>query len=182
MPVSTSFADIGASGKESLQAIFITGVKNAHALEKDARQILSRQIERVTNYPKVEQKLRMHLAETNRQEERIDEILHALGEDRSLLKDWATQIMGNMAAVAHVPMADEILKDTFANHAFEAYEIAAYKSLITLAEATGHSQFLPALRQTLQEEERMRQWIFDNVEKVTRMYLEREARGQKSDR
>ena len=87
------------------------------------------------NYPEVAQKLRMHLEETNRQEERIDEILHALGEDRSLLKDWATQITGNMAAVAHVPMADEILKDTFANHAFEAFEIAAYKSLITMAEA-----------------------------------------------
>jgi len=101
MAVSTSFADIGASGKEALQTLFITGVKNAHALEKEARQILSRQIERVTNYPEVAQKLRMHLDETNRQEERIDEILHALGEDRSLLKDWATQIMGNMAAVAH---------------------------------------------------------------------------------
>src|SRR5215207_1010398 len=182
MAVSTSFADIGASGKEALQTLFITGVKNAHALEKEARQILSRQIERVTNYPEVAQKLRMHLDETNRQEERIDEILHALGEDRSLLKDWATQIMGNMAAVAHVPMADEILKDTFANHAFEAFEIAAYKSLITMAEATGNTQFVAALRQSLEEEERMRQWIEDNVEKVTRMYLEREARGEKADR
>ena len=182
MAVSTSFADIGASGKEALQTLFITGVKNAHALEKEARQLLSRQIERVTNYPEVAQKLRMHLDETNRQEERIDEILHALGEDRSLLKDWATQIMGNMAAVAHVPMADEILKDTFANHAFEAFEIAAYKSLITMADATGNTQFVAALRQSLQEEERMRQWIEDNVEKVTRMYLEREARGEKADR
>jgi ferritin-like metal-binding protein YciE len=182
MAVSTSFADIGASGKESLQTIFITGVKNAHALEKEARQILSRQIERITNYPEVEQRLRIHLEETNRQEERIDEILHALGEDRSLLKDWVTQIMGKAAAVAHVPMADEILKDTFANHAFEAFEIAAYKSLIAMAEATGNTQHLAALRQTLQEEERMRQWIFDNVEKVTQMYLERSARGEKADR
>src|SRR5215203_3698268 len=80
------------------------------------------------------------------------------------------------------PMADEILKDTFANHAFEAFEIAAYKSLITMAEATGNIQFVAALRQSLQEEERMRQWIEDNVEKVTRMYLEREARGEKADR
>jgi len=28
----------------------------------------------------------------------------------------------------------------------------------------------------------MRQWIEDNVEKVTRMYLQREARGEKGDR
>jgi ferritin-like metal-binding protein YciE len=182
MAVSTSFADIGASGKEALQTLFITGVKNAHALEKEARQILSRQIERVTNYPEVAQKLRMHLDETNRQEERIDEILHALGEDRSLLKDWATQIMGNMAAVAHVPMADEILKDTFANHAFENFEIAAYTSLIAMADAAGHSNHIPALEQTLREERKMAQAVHDLIEPITRRYLMLEEQGRKADR
>ena len=182
MAISTSFADLGASGKEAVQAIFITGVKNAHALEKEARQLLQRQIERVTNYPEMEQMLRKHLDETNRQEERIDQILHELGEDRSLLKDWVTQLMGNAAAVAHVPMADEILKNTFANNAFENFEIAAYKSLIAMAEFTGHSQFVVSLRQTLEEEQRMANWIDANVETITRKYLEREARGEKSDR
>jgi ferritin-like metal-binding protein YciE len=182
MATTTTRGASGLAANETVQSIFVTGVKNAHALEKQARQILERQIERVTNYPEVEQKLRMHLAETNRQEERIDEILHALGEDRSLLKDWATQIMGNMAALAHVPMADEILKDSFANAAFENYEIAAYKSLIAMAEASGNNQFVAALRQSLQEEERMAQWISDNVEKLTRMYLEREARDEKANR
>ncbi|HEX8663392.1 MAG TPA: DUF892 family protein, partial [Beijerinckiaceae bacterium] len=149
MAISTSFADLGASGKEAVQAIFITGVKNAHAMEKEARQIMQRQIERVTNYPEMEAVLRRHLDETNRHEERIDQILHELGEDRSLLKDWITQIMGNAAALAHVPMADEILKNTFANNAFENFEVAAYKSLITMAEFTGHIQFVVSLRQNL---------------------------------
>ena len=35
---------------------------------------------------------------------------------------------------------------------------------------------------SLQEEERMAQWVSDNVEKLTRMYLEKEARGEKEDR
>jgi ferritin-like metal-binding protein YciE len=182
MAVSTSFADLGPSGKQAVQAIFITGVKNAHALEKEARQLLERQIERVTNYPEMQQMLKKHLDETNQQEERIDRILHELGEDRSLLKDWATQLMGNAAAIAHVPMADEILKNTFANNAFENFEIAAYKSLIAMAEMTGHGQFVATLRQTLSEEQRMAQWIDANVETITRKYLEREARGEKADR
>lgn len=177
---TTTGAALGAN--ETVQSIYVTGVRNAHALEKEAIQILERQIERVTGYPEVEAKLRQHLAETNRQHERLDEILHSLGSDRSLIKDWITQLMGNAAAVAHVPMADEILKNTFANHAFEAFEIAAYKSLITMAEVTGHSQHVVSLRQSLEEEQRMAQWIFDNVEKVTRMYLEKEARGEKADR
>jgi ferritin-like metal-binding protein YciE len=182
MATSTTLGGAGLASNETVQSIFITGVKNAHALEKEARQLLERQIERVTNYPEMEQMLRRHLDETNRQEERIDQILHELGEDRSLLKDWVTQLMGNAAAVAHVPMADEILKNTFANNAFENFEIAAYKSLITMAELSGHGQFVVSLRQTLEEEQRMANWIADNVETITRKYLEREARGEKADR
>lgn len=182
MAVSTSFADIGASGKEAVHALFVTGVKNAHALEKEARQILQRQIERVTNYPEMARMIQQHLNETNQHEERIDKILNDLGEDRSILKDWATQIMGNMAAIAHVPMADEVLKNTFANNAFENFEVAAYKSLITMAEVAGESRFVPALRQNLDEDHRMARWIEENVETITRHYLEREARGEKADR
>ena len=163
-------------------SIFLTGVKNIHALEKEARQLLERQIERVQNYPEMGQMLRKHLDETNQQEERIDRILEALGADRSVLKDFVTQLMGNMAAVAHAPAGDEILKNTFANNAFENYEIAAYKSLITMAEAAGQTQHVPALRQSLQEEQRMAQWIADNVETITRKYLEREQSGRKADR
>jgi|1186.fasta_scaffold120468_1 ferritin-like metal-binding protein YciE len=172
----------GASSNDTVQSIFLTGVKNIHALEKEARQLLERQIERVQNYPEMGQMLRKHLDETNQQEERIDRILEALGADRSVLKDFVTQLMGNMAAVAHAPAGDEILKNTFANNAFENYEIAAYKSLITMAEAAGQTQHVPALRQSLQEEQRMAQWIADNVETITRKYLEREQSGRKADR
>jgi ferritin-like metal-binding protein YciE len=42
------------------------------------------------------QMLRKHLDETNQQEERIDRILEALGADRSVLKDFVTQLMGNI--------------------------------------------------------------------------------------
>ena len=182
MATSTTAGAAGLASNDTVQSIFITGVKNAHALEKEALQIIERQLERVTNYPEMERMLRQHLEETNRHHERIDQILHDLGEDRSLLKDWATQLMGNMAAVAHVPMADEILKNTFANNAFENFEVAAYKSLITMAEAAGQSRFVPALRQNLEEDQRMAQWIADNVETITRKYLEREARGEKADR
>ena len=170
------------AGNENVQQIFVVGVQNAHALEKEAIQLMERQIERITNYPEMRRRLEQHLAETKEQEERLDRILDQLGTGRSALKDWVTQFMGNAAAVAHVPMADEILKDTFANNAFENFEIAAYKSLITMAEVAGHSQFVGPLRQTLEEEQRMAQFISDNVEMITRKYLEREASGRKADR
>jgi ferritin-like metal-binding protein YciE len=178
--MATATADLSSS--ETVRNIFITGLQNAHALEKEAVQLMSRQIERLENYPEMKRILQQHTAETEGQIRRLDEMLHDFGEDRSLLKDFANQVMGNMAAMAHVPMADEILKDTFANHAFENFEIAAYKSLIAMAEAAGFSRFVPGLQETLREEQKTAQLIHDQIEPITRKYLEREAQGLKADR
>jgi ferritin-like metal-binding protein YciE len=128
------------------------------------------------------QRLQMHIRETEEQIRRLDEILHSHGEDRSLLKDTITQIMGNMAAIAHVPMADEILKDTFANHAFENFEIAAYTSLIAMADAAGHANHIPALERTLGEERKMAQAVHDLIEPTTRRFIKLSEEGRKADR
>ena len=161
---------------------YITGLKNAHALEKQATQLIERQLERIENYPEVETVLRTHLRETEEQIRRIDEILHSFGEDRSLLKDLATQFSGNMAAIAHSVMQDEILKNHFANHAFENFEIASYVSLITMAEATGHHGHVPALQTTLREEEKTAQILRDMTPDLTLKYMRLYEQGAKADR
>jgi ferritin-like metal-binding protein YciE len=173
-------ADLTSS--ETVKNIFITGLQNAHAVEKEAVQLMQRQLERFENYPEMSQLLQQHLRETEGQIRRLDEILHTFGEDRSLLKDMATQFMANMAAAGHMPMADEVLKNTFANHAFENFEIASYKSLISMAEAAGFQKFIPALQETLREEEKTAKLIYDMIEPITQKYLMREAQGLKADR
>lgn len=180
--MATSTLGGSTTSNEEVASIFLTAVRNTHALEKEARQIISRQLDRIENYPEMEAILRKHLEETNQQEERIDGILDGIGADRSVLKDLVTQFMGNAAALAHAPAGDEIIKNTFANHAFENFEIAAYKSLIVIAEAAGQSRFVPALQQSLKEEEATAQLIYDQIEPITRKYLSRIASGQKADR
>jgi ferritin-like metal-binding protein YciE len=150
---------------------YISGLKNAHALEKQAMQLMERQLERIENYPEVEQLLRTHSRETEEQIRRIDELLHSFGEDRSILKDMATALSGNMAAIAHSVMPDEILKNHFANHAFENFEIASYESLITMAEATGHGQHVSALRASLGEEEKTARTLREMTPQLTLKYM-----------
>jgi ferritin-like metal-binding protein YciE len=132
---------------------------------------MERQVERIANYPEVEQLLRMHIRETEEQLRRIDEMLHSFGEDRSLLKDLATQITGNLAAMGHMVMPDEILKNHFANHAFENFEIASYESLIAMAEATGHGQHVSALRASLGEEEKMARTLREMTPALSLKYM-----------
>lgn len=158
---------------EETRSIFVTGLRNAHALETEAEQIIKRQMERLTDYPKMVEMLRTHLQETERQKERIDQILGSMSESTSTLKEGAMSVMGNLAAMAHVPADDEVLKNTFADLAFENYEIAAYKSLLTMAEACGANDAKSLLQQSLQEEQRMARWIDENVEDITRQYISR---------
>jgi len=54
-------------------------------------------------------------------------LLGEFGTRESGIKDTVMSFMGNMAALAHTAAADEVVKNTFANFAFEHFEIAAYK-------------------------------------------------------
>ncbi len=156
--------------------LFIVGLRNAHAMEHQAQEIMERQSERLTDYPDVQRKVRQHLTETREQIRRLDDWLKSVGENPSTLKDTAMSLLGNLAALGHAAADDEILKNTFANEAFEHYEIAAYKSLLTLCDRAGMTGAAPALQASLNEEERMAAWIDEHVADVTLQYLSKEER------
>jgi ferritin-like metal-binding protein YciE len=157
--------------------IFVDGLRNAHAMETQARELMERQSERLTDYPEVRSQMQMHLRETEGQLQRLEECLSSLGESTSTMKDTAQSFMGNMLALGHSMAGDEILKNTFANNAFENFEIAAYKSLLTLCGAAGADGARSLLEQSLKEEEAMASWIDHNIGKVTLAYLNREERA-----
>lgn len=72
---------------------------------------------------------------------------------------------------------DEILKNTFANNAFEHFEIATYKSLLALCPAAGMDSARTRLETSLKEEERMAAWIDAKVAKVTMEYVRHEQQA-----
>jgi ferritin-like metal-binding protein YciE len=158
--------------------ILIVGLRNAHAMEIQARELMERQSERLTEYPEVQGKVRHHLRETHEQLSRIEQCLDTLGESPSTIKDTVQSVAANAMGMAHAFADDEILKNTFANNAFENFEIAAYTSLITLAADSGHREIIPLLQQSLTEEKSMADWVASSVEKITLAYIrqsEREA-------
>ena len=154
--------------------IFIDGLRNAHAMETQARELMERQSERLTDYPEVKNRVQMHLKETEGQMKRLEQCLSSLGESTSTMKDTAQSFMGNMMALGHSMAGDEILKNTFANLAFENYEIAAYKSLLALCGPAGAETAKSLLEQSLKEEEAMAAWVDQNVANVTLAYLNKE--------
>jgi ferritin-like metal-binding protein YciE len=162
---------------QTARDIFVVGLRNAHSMEIQARELMERQSERLDDYPEVKEKVAAHLQETNQQLKRLEQCLEACGESTSTLKDTVQSVAANATAMAHSMAGDEILKNTFANNAFEHFEIAAYKSLLTLCPAAGMDSARAPLETSLKEEERMAAWIDANVAKVTMEYVRHEQQA-----
>jgi ferritin-like metal-binding protein YciE len=160
--------------------IFITGLKNAHAMENQALSIMKPQVKRIEKYPDVAAKLEQHITETEGQIARIEEILSGLDEGHSALKDIALSFTGTMAAMGHTVAGDEILKNSFANFAFENFEIAAYNSLIVIAEAGGYNAGSNGLKANLAEEKAMASWLEQNLAAVTSRFLSLREAGEEA--
>ena len=164
------------------RSIYVTALHNTHALELQALQIMERQLDRLKNYPDMEAALRKHVAETHTQRDRLEAILSAMNEGPSTVKEGFLGFVGNMMALGHTPAQDEILKNAFANQAFENFEIAAYTSLITIAEAAGRPMDVTSLKQSRDEEVTMAKTVAELVAPTTAKYISLTLAGEKADR
>jgi ferritin-like metal-binding protein YciE len=180
MPTAEESEMSGTSDKG--REIYEAGLRNQHAVENQAIELLERQVGRLENYSEMAERMRQHIEESKEQARRLEELLSGLGTSHSAFKDTVMSVAGNLAAMMHAPAADEVIKNTFANFAFEHYEIAAYKSLLTLADITGHSGAVNALKQSLGEEEAMANWIDEHLAETTRRFVSRSAAGETAGR
>ncbi|MGV1754678.1 ferritin-like domain-containing protein [Agrobacterium sp. CG674] len=162
------------------RSIFVTGIRNAHAMEKQALSILNPQLTRIEHYPEVADRIEAHIRETEGQISRLEEILHGLSETHSTLKDVGLSISGSMAAMGHTMAGDEILKNSFANFAFENFEIAAYRSLLLMGENGGFTSAVSALNENLREEQAMAAWLEEHLSMVTSRFISLSEAGEKA--
>ncbi len=160
--------------------VYHTGLRNMHALETSAIELTQRQLERLDKYPEMAARLREHNVESKNQADRLSAILDRHSTSPSTAKNAVSSVMGNVAAALHAPASDEILKNTFANFAFEHQEIAAYTSLIAMAEKIGDTASVAPLRQSLAEEQAMADWIGQRIVSTTQRFMELTEAGEKA--
>lgn len=152
----------------------VAWLRDAHAMEEQAIEILEKQANRLESYPDMQRRIRQHVEETRRQAERINECIDRVGNGTSATKDLTGKLMGNISAMTNAMSSDEVVKNAIADLAFENFEIASYTSLIAAAEAAGDEQTAQVCRDILREEEEMAAWVKENLPQVTRTYMERD--------
>lgn len=152
----------------------IDWLRDAHAMEKAAIQILQRQDERLENYPEMHRKVREHLEVSRRQADQVADCIERLDGDSSTLKDLTGSFAANMNAMMNAMSSDEVVKDGIADYAFEHFEIASYRSLIAAAEAANEPEIAQICQDILQEEEAMADWLAEHLPTTTQTFLQRE--------
>jgi ferritin-like metal-binding protein YciE len=158
------------------------GLRNAHAMEKQAIESMENQIDRLQNYPEMQSWARDHVESSKRQRDRIRQCLERHGTDASTLKDMALSIMGNIQELTGSLASDEVLKNAITDYGFKHYEIAAYVTLSAAADAVGDQETKRVVDEIVREEEALANRLKPILPLVMKEYLRRSETGEAAKR
>lgn len=166
--------------QEEANKLFLAGLRDVHAAASQCQELVTLMIDRLENYPKVTQRLRAHLKDKKAQLKRLDEILNALGDKRSWVKDAAMTSAGNVLAMVNAGTSDEILKNSLYSYGLANFEAASYESLLTIGTAAGQHKAVKKLQKSLNEERAMAAWLGGNMRGVIHDHLQLKSEGRQA--
>lgn len=155
--------------------LLIVNLRNAHALEKQVIAVLEPQLDLIEDLPDLHAKVSQHIEETRQQVQRLQAALESCDSSSSMFKDAFLSVMGLGQSSVQGMSDDGMLKALVADMMTEHLEIASYRALIVLAEMAGRSDLCLNLEVSLSEEEAMADWFNQNLEQLTRRFVELEA-------
>ena len=159
------------SGTSKTTEIYLTGLRNQHAVETQAIGTIQNQLPRMTAYPDLHAQMQREKERSVEQAARLDSLLARHGSKASAAKEMVTGTVATVAGFAHSLASDEVLKDVLAAVGYKAYEIGSYKVLITLAQPVGATEDVSVLEQSMREEQEMGDWLGTHLPGFVHAYL-----------
>jgi ferritin-like metal-binding protein YciE len=150
-------------------------LRDAHAMEQQAEQMLKAQAERIEHYPVVKARIEEHLQETLGQQKLLAGCIERLGGKPSAVKDVMGKVMAFGRAAGGALNSDEIIKGAIASYVFENLEIATYTALIAAAQTAGDAETVRVCEQILPQEQAMAAWVLEHLPQLTEEFLVRDA-------
>jgi len=172
---------VAGADRDNARQMLIAGLRNAHGLERQAIEMLKRNIERLEHYPALKDRLARHLQESEEQQAMVEQCLSDLDESPSTIKDGVMGLMQNMQQMVHAAADDEVLKNSFAGYAFEHFEIASYTALALFADAAGEPRIAETARAICQQEQNMADWLEEHLPDVVEEHLALMASGEQKN-
>lgn len=159
--------DLASMYKEALQ--------NTHAAERQGLVQMERQVDSLGDYPEYKALIERHIGTTKGQLNRVESALSEIGADSAKLREAVTATAGAVGSAVHGVMPDQTLKNLYAGYAYQAEQIAAYKSLAVIAKAAGHEAHVGWIDSTVSEEEQAASEVAAIIPSVTEKFLAKHA-------
>ncbi len=155
--------------------ILVSWLNDAYAMEQNLIEVLESQVKHAEEHPEIKRHLETHLEETQRHSEIVEECLHRLDSDSSAGKKLIGKMTGWVQGAGSSASDDALVKDCLAGYSMEHFEIASYRSLVAAAEEAGETEVAEACRAILQDEQRMAEFLEQQIPRVTQMHLSQQA-------
>src|SRR5690606_8670176 len=155
-------------------------LRDAHAMEQQAEQMLSMFANRLENYPELKSRIEDHSRVAVNHQKLLQGCLERAGESPSAIKDIGAKVMGFGQSISGVMVSDEVVKGMMATYVFTQMEIVSYNILAAAAVHSGDAHLLAGCNQILAEEVAMSEWLQNHIPQITSQYISRMA--QNSDR
>ena len=150
---------------KTLHELFLHELQDMYDAEQQLTKALP-EVEKETTDPMIKQRVRQHLTETEQHVRNLDACFQALGEKAKTQKcaGIAGILQEKQSAMKEKP-STEVLQviNLTGSTKIEHYEICAYTGLISLAAMMGHAECERLLKQNLQDENNMAEFLEQNT-------------------
>lgn len=157
---------------DTTENVLIDWLRDAYAMERGLEVTLNRQKDNEELSPQTRAQSAKHLAETERHAAAVKRCLESLGADTSAVKTGMAEVMEAVKGFGAKFASDEPVKLALASFAAEQFEIACYRALRTAALDTGHPDIAEVCEEIIGDEERMAEWLEDNLPETVTAYLQ----------
>ncbi len=147
-------------------------LRDAHAMEEQAEQMLTAQASRLERYGPLKARIEQHISETRRQADQVKACIERLGGSTSTMKDLSAKTMAFFQGMSGAFVSDEVVKGVLASYTFEHMEIASYRTLVAAADALGDHETKRVCEGICKEEEAMAGWLHDHMGGITTQFLQ----------
>ncbi len=157
---------------------FLAWLRAAHAMEEQAVTMLTDQARRIESYPDLKERISQHLDETKGHVQALKELIDQFSGSSGVLvlKDMAAKLTAKTRGIGGMLTSDEVVKGVVGSYAFEHLEIAHYKMLIAAADEIEEEGAKMVFERILAEEVAMAEWLGQNLDAITRVFLMRDER------
>lgn len=153
----------------------IDWLRDAYAMEKAMLITLGKQIDSEDTLPPLRAELKVHRVQTQRHARLMEECLHKLGGDVSMLKTTFAETIEGMKSMGASFARDAGVKTMLAAHAAEHFEIGCYIALAAGARNLGMTDIAMICEEVLTEERHMAAWLEQNLQHAVTSYLRKNS-------